>query len=208
MGLTFHYNGRFNKKASLSKMISEVIDIVEACKWEYRVYERDFPKNNDAEDFYNDLIYGISFSPPECEPVWLCFLSNRRMSSPLHLQGWGNATDPSEKEYLYMLFTKTQFAGEDTHKYIIELFRYLEKQGYFENLQIQDEGEYWETGDENHLKERFDRYREIFNGFSFVLENVPKKTDESYESYFSRLMKIIHEKMDRDHGLSLLFDNL
>lgn len=200
MGLTFHYNGRFNKDASLPKMINEVIDIVEACKWDYRVYERDFPPGNGAGDSYNDSIYGISFSPPDCETVWLCFLSNHRMSSPLHLQNWGNTTDPSEKKYLYMLFTKTQFAGEETHKFIIELFRYLEKQNYFEALEISDEGEYWETGDENHLKERFEKYRAILDNVSFALENVPKEENESFEAYFSRLLRIIHEKKGGKNG--------
>lgn len=200
MGLTIHYSGRFNKNASLHEMIREVIDIVEACKWDYHVFEHDFPKKNDSEDSYNDSIYGISFTPPGCEPVWLCFLSNLRMSGPLQLQNWGNTTDPSEKEYLYMLFTKTQFAGEEIHKFIIELFKHLKKQDYFEDLQIQDEGEYWETGDENHLKERFDRYRYILDNVSFMLENVPKAGSESYETYFSRLLKIIHKKNDGENG--------
>ena len=201
MGLTIHYKGRFNKNASLPKMISEVTDIVEACKWKYRVYEHDFPKNNDPDDSYNNSVYGISFTPPGSEPVWLCFLSNRRMSGPLQLQLWGSTTDPSEKNYVYMLFTKTQFAGEETHKFIIELFRHLQKQNYFEMLEIIDEGEYWETGDEIHLKDQFDMYRDMLDSFSFALENVPKETDESFEEYFMRLIKIIQIKKDGKNDL-------
>lgn len=202
MGLTIYYNGRFNKNASLPKMISEVIDIVEVCKWKYHVYEQHFPKTDNPDDSYNDSIYGISFSPPECEPVWLCFLSNRRMSTPIHLRYWGSVSDPSEKKYLYMPFTKTQFAGENIHKFIIELFRHLEKQDYFEDLEIKDEGEYWETGDENHLKEQFDKYRNILDNLIFAFENIPMKTDESYECYFSKLLEIIHKKKDDENSLS------
>ena len=41
-------------------------------------------------------------------------------------------------------FVKTQFAGADIHIKVVELIKELGK--YFENLEVSDEGEYWETG--------------------------------------------------------------
>ena len=40
---------------------------------------------------------------------------------------------------------KTQFDSPDTHIWIIGLLKYLKKR-YIANLEVRDEGEYWETG--------------------------------------------------------------
>jgi hypothetical protein len=198
MGLSFHYSGKFRAGASLSEMIQEVKDIVEVCKWKYTIYEEEFPGGQNPENAYNGHIYGISFTPPECETVSLCFLSNRKMSSPVLFMLYGKTNDRPEHEYLYMLSVKTQFAGVETHKFIIALFRHLQKQGYFETLEISDEGKYWETGDENLLKEIFKRYVNALDSFSFAVEHIPKQKDEAYEKYFERLMKMIRNKKDSE----------
>jgi len=103
MGLSFHYSGKFRAGASLSEMIQEVKDIVEVCKWKYTIYEEEFPGGQNPENAYNGHIYGISFTPPECETVSLCFLSNRKMSSPVLFMLYGKTNDRPEHEYLYML---------------------------------------------------------------------------------------------------------
>lgn len=130
MGLTIHYNGKFNPAASLPEMIEEVKDIAEVNKWKYHIYETEFPKDSIGKESYNDKIYGIIVIPPNCEPVYLSFLSNGRMASEYGLQLWGSSKDKKEREYLYGLFTKTQYAGREIHKWIIHLFRYL-KGKYF-----------------------------------------------------------------------------
>lgn len=43
MGLTFHYNGRINKEASLTELITEVKEIAEVYDWNYRIYEEKLP---------------------------------------------------------------------------------------------------------------------------------------------------------------------
>jgi len=194
MGLSIHYSGSFRESAFLPKMINEVIDIVETCKWDYHVYEKDFPNNIDTSNHYNENIYGICFTPPECETVSLCFLSNKRMSSSAHLKFFGKTNDKPEQKYLYMLSVKTQFAGEEIHKFIIELFRYLKKKEYFENLEILDEGKYWETGDENLLHDIFKQYVDLLDSFSMAIKSAPLKKGESYEKYFMRLMEMIQNK--------------
>lgn len=190
MGLAINYSGQFNKNASLPLMIEEVKDIVKACKWEYGIFDDDFPANNISED-YTDEVFGIMFTPPECETVSLTFLSNRKMSSFVNLKLFGRDGEVPNEDYLYMLSTKTQFAGEEIHKFIIELFRYLKQQGYFEKLEIIDEGEYWETRDENHLHKMFQKYNRLFDNFSLALESVPRQEGESYEVFFRRIMELI-----------------
>ncbi len=91
MGLSIHYSGSFNAKTSLQEMIKEVKDIVEIYKWQYTVYEDVFPENSLGKAEYNQNIYGISFTPPECETVSLCFLSNGKMISAPNLKFYGNS---------------------------------------------------------------------------------------------------------------------
>ncbi len=193
MGLSFHYSGSFNRAASLALMIEEVKEIAEAYNWPYHIYDDTFPENTFGKTAFTQNIYGISFTPPECETVWFCFLSNGKMSSPLHLHLYGNSADKKEQEYLYMLSVKTQYAGQQIHQFLIELIRYLSNK-YFTNFTLSDEGQYWETGDEKLLKEIFERYTYFIHEFTSGLENNPRRKEETFETYFTRLMEEIHNK--------------
>ncbi|MFH1198475.1 MAG: hypothetical protein V1720_22420 [bacterium] len=193
MGLSIHYNGKFNASAFLPDMIREVRDIAEIYNWKYTVFEEEFPAKGFDDESYNNSIYGICFSPPESEPVWLCFLSNGRMSSPGNLIFFGNSSNEDDKKYLYLLSTKTQYAGIVVHKLIIHLLKFLSKK-YLEIFNLQDEGHYWETGDEKLLQETFNRYSDLIDYVSSALENIPMNDGETFEKYFERILKIIHYK--------------
>jgi len=193
MGLSIHYSGGVNPNASLSAMIEEVKDIAELYKWEYTVFEKEFPANSLGKMQYNQDIYGICFTPPECETVDLCFLSNGKMSSIAHLRFFGKSENQQEQPYLYMLFTKTQYAGIGIHKLIIHLLKYLDGR-YLQELKVVDEGHYWETGDEKLLEETFKRYTELIEGFASSIEIYPVNPGESFEAYFKRLLIQIHKK--------------
>ena len=190
MGLTIHYSGRFNEHASLSEMIEEVKDIAEIYNWQYTVYEEQFPSNKFDNDSYTENIYGINFTPPDCETINLCFLSNGRMSSAPNLKFFGNSTDEDYKKYLYMLSVKTQFAGSNVHKLIIHLLKYLCKK-YFQEFEVIDEGHYWETEDEKLLEETFEKYNDLLDSVGSALENIPMDSAETFEEYFDRILKII-----------------
>lgn len=191
MGLSIHYKGKFNESSSLSDMIEEVKDISVINNWKYEIFEREFPKNEQTN--INNLIYGIIFVPPGSEPVYLTFLSNKKMSNSINLKIYGNSEDEKEKEYLYMLFTKTQFAGKEIHKMIILLLKHLSKK-YFSEFILNDESRYWETGDEKILSESFDRYNLLFDLVETAFENIPKNNNESVEEYIARIIKTINDK--------------
>jgi hypothetical protein len=193
MGLSIHYNGHFNKKTLLKRMIEEVKDIAEIYKWEYYVFEDEFPGADFGKAQYGKNIYGICFTPPQCETVWLTFLSNGKMSNPVNLQFYGNSKNRKEQQYLYMLSVKTQYAGIEIHKLIIHLLKHLSEK-YLQDFNINDEGEYWETGNEQLLQEIFKRYTDLINNFSISIENNPLKPGESFAVYFGRLLKQINEK--------------
>ena len=195
MGLSIHYNGKFNKNANLADLITEVKEIAEVFKWNYELYHEEFPYDSKDESSYDGNIYGISFSPPECEAIFICFLSNYRMSSHIHLKFHGNSELQTESDLLYMLATKTQYAGSAVHKIIIELFRYLNKRGYFSELNLIDEGEYWETGDDKILEHKFKQYNDLMDSFSLAVNTIPLEPGETYENYFIRIANRINDHL-------------
>jgi hypothetical protein len=50
-------------------------------------------------------------------------------------------------------WTKTQFAGAETHILLCKLLRYLEKK-HFAEFEVIDEGDYYHTGDASRLAEK------------------------------------------------------
>lgn len=197
MGLSIHYSGSIANPESLPELISEVQDIARIYDWPFVVYESAFPDNHLGKTTFTDSIYGVSFTPPGCESVFICFLSNGKMSGPVQLQLYGSSEIETEKKYLYILSVKTQFAGADIHMVVVNLFRYLSDK-YLARFNMSDEGSYWETCDEKILKDNFKRYSALLNSFCSAIEKHPFRTNETMESYFIRLVKIIREKKLRN----------
>ena len=194
MGLSIHYNGKFNQNANLSELIAEVKDIAETFKWDYHIFNQVFPANKLNSFTHNGELYGICFTPPGCETVSICFLSNYWMSAVINLKFYGKSNSKPETDYLYMISVKTQFAEILIHKTIIQMFRHLLKKGYFAEFNMSDEGEYWETGDEDLLEKKFNFLGSMIDNFSIALESIPKKSEETFESYFERIIKRIQKR--------------
>lgn len=193
MGLSFHYSGSIAKAELLPELIEEVQDIAKVYNWKYFIFERQFPENILDGNGYNQNIYGICFTPPECETISICFLSNGRMSDHVHLKFYGKTPEQQEHEYLYMLSVKIQFAGVELHQFIIQLFRHLNKK-YFTNFKFNDEGQYWETNDIELLRKSFKRNSDLIDGFKTTIQNFPIQPSETIETYLERLIKDIFDK--------------
>lgn len=193
MGLSLHYNGRFGNPELLPGMIEEVQEIALLNKWSYQICNTNFPTDRFSKNKHDQQLYGISFTPPECETVSLCFLSNGRMSSVALLHFYGDSKDKTKQKYLYMLSVKTQFAGWQTHVMIVHLLKYLSKK-YFLELQVKDEGDYWETGNVEILKENFNRYHKLHDHFSTAFDSFPVNEGESMIQYIERMMEYVNRK--------------
>ncbi|MBU1720790.1 MAG: hypothetical protein KKA07_17120 [Bacteroidetes bacterium] len=192
MGLCIYYNGRFNPEASLSEMIAEIRDICEVQKWRYKVYETEFPSLNFGEE-YNENIYGISFTPPECETVTIEFLSNGRMSNYPLLKLYGFSDNEDNRAFLYMVWVKTQFAGVEVHALLIQIFRHISKK-YLLDFQMTDEGKYWETNDMEVLRGQFRLYGSLLDMVSLGLQTFPVNAGENMEDYLIRVMEEVHRR--------------
>ncbi|MEI7504016.1 MAG: hypothetical protein WCJ61_12105 [Paludibacter sp.] len=193
MGLSFHYNGRIADKKLLPRIIEDLEDIAKLHKWKYKILNSEFPIEEVETDVHDQKVYGIFFTPPECETVFVSFLSNGRLSSPLLLEFWGDATDDPETGYLYMLSVKTQYAGPEIHKLLMGIFHYLNKE-YFAEFKLHDEGDYWNTQDDALLLRNFNQNAFLIKSFKSVLKSLPIEEDEKPEDYISRIIKEIKHK--------------
>jgi len=196
MGLSIHYKGNFKKEASLQEMIEEVKDIAEIYTWEYTIYETAFPQNSFTEEEYDGCLYGISFTPAKCETISLTFLSNGKMCSNSALACFGNSNNEKYKQYLYLLSTKTQFAGSTTHKIILHLLKYI-SQKYLNYFELSDEGNYWETESEAILEQNFKIYNDALNSFEISIKSHPINNNESFTEYFDRIIKTLNSKRSK-----------
>jgi len=194
MGLSFHYSGRISRPDLLPELIEEVSDIARIYGWKSIVYETAFPNNCLSElSEYSDELFGICIIPPRCEPVDFCFLSNGRMSSPSHLKFFGKSGDQDESRYLYCISVKTQFSSPFIHATIIQIFKHLNER-YFSDLKFSDEGQYWETGNEEILKANFRKYDALLDMVELGLQTIPIQANESIEDYFSKLLEMINRR--------------
>ena len=187
MGLSIYYSGKIKDAASLPLLIEEVKDVAIVNKWKYRVSGSSFPNNTLDNQEHLEPIYGICFTPPNCETVSITFLSNGVMACPSQIKFFGNSKNQAVRNHIYTLFTKTQYAGMIIHALIINLFKYLNGK-YFKDFKMIDEGEYWETGDENVLRQQFHEYDTLLDNFVLSLETFPVQKDENMIAYFERLM--------------------
>jgi hypothetical protein len=71
---------------------------------------------------------------------------------------------------MYWVNVKTQGAGEDIHIALVHLLKYLEKM-YFSYIEVNDEGNYWQTMDKAVLREHFGVYNGLMDAVSEFLEN-------------------------------------
>ena len=198
MGLSFYYSGRLKKEASVTDLIDEVKDIAEILNWKYQIFDTDFPEVELTDGKVDGNLYGICFAPENCEPVFLCFLSNRHLCSPVNLDEFLQPVEKVEED-AYLIFTKTQYAGPDAHMAVMHVIKHISNK-YLEDFKLSDEGQYWETGDEDLLLKTFKRYSALIDSFATALETFSKETGESFEQYFARLLTHLDKNRNEDGG--------
>ena len=185
MGLSIHYSGYIREYDMLDELMSEVTDICQNLDWTWHVIDG----NN------TDELKGICFSPDGCEPVFLTFLPDGRMCSPVNLMNKdiyeGGELD---RELLYTTSTKTQYAGPDAHIAVIKLLRYLDGK-YFSAFELNDEGMYWETRDEKVLLEQFAKYEYLLNAVTAALSQMKAVPGETAGSLADRIEEMLKKNL-------------
>jgi hypothetical protein len=132
-GVTIHYEGRAADTAAVERILVAASDEAKSNGWQSRDASSpdvSMKRVIDEKDVsYRGSIRGIVIQPqPDCEPVYLQFDSNMFMQD----------------------FVKTQFAGPEVHMQIVRLFKRI--QPLLASLRIEDEGEYWDSGNKTTLQ--------------------------------------------------------
>ncbi len=181
MGVTIHYRGKLRSPADVQPITDELVDICQSAGWKYR--ELSFPDPEPGDEPFS----GLTFQPhPNSESVWMLFNERGELSHP-----FASKVDDGG---LPWSFTKTQFAGAETHKVICSLFRYLEKQ-WFETFEVNDDTNYWVTGDEQHLRATIGFLNDAINALA---EGVAQPSDKPEgETLEDRLASILQRFWDR-----------
>ena len=166
MGLTVHYRGRIRDYALVDELVTDVEDFARNQNWRYHLLTPGIntplkPINKEDPEPL-PAVKGIILSPDKCEPIIFTFLEDGRICSPF--------MPPMEAEDgLPYMWTKTQYAGIDVHRSFVNLLRQLSDK-YFSELIVVDEGQYWETNDEEVLQSQFQKYDFIMDGLAEALE--------------------------------------
>lgn len=180
MGITIYYSGRLPDMTRLPLLVAAIQQVAARRDWPYKVIDERIlgtaetlvsqelgppeivqlddgveieVKNIGVASEYrpvDDRWRGIIVSPPESEPVWITFGRDGVMIT--YLNSAGAYDQPGTYLANTEIFTKTQFAGVDVHIGVCELLRLCQQHGV--ELEVADEGDYWETGDRQHLAER------------------------------------------------------
>ena len=156
MGVSIHYRGQINDTSLLSTLCDEVGDIARTMGWPSTTLDDDWSTPPDAILTQGGTVHGhlglkgIQITPhPDAEPLVLFFDRDGHLRSPLTMVMILAGTMRPATAWVPM---KTQFAGPDTHVWIVGLLKYLKKR-YIANLEVSDESEYWDTGDRRKLEQ-------------------------------------------------------
>lgn len=157
MGIVINYRGRLKSVDLIEPFCSELKKIAELMEWPYTVLDEDFEKptaarlevsNRGCEIVGHLALKGISLNVPNgCSSLGFFFDQNGFLRDLIEMVG----QEPFDNENPPFTFVKTQFAPVDVHIALVKILRYLGGK-YFQLFDVIDEGEYWETGDEELLK--------------------------------------------------------
>jgi hypothetical protein len=199
MGITIYYRGTLNNASIVKVLTAEITDICEIMKWRHQVYDDDWTSPVDAKlsrssrnlKITGNLgLKGIVFQPHKhSEWVNLCFDKSGLLYSPL-----GKAFDLEQGVESTETWNsvKTQFAPLGVHIAIVKILKRL-KSAYIRNLEVKDEGEYWETGITRILAERRGEIFEAMDLLEKGLREAGKgyKKEESVDDLVRRIEVII-----------------
>ncbi len=140
MGVTIHFEGRLKSEQDYDEVLAKATEFAKQNKMDYKKFAEEDKvllrvRNNEDWD-YKGSTKGIRIEVDEnCDPFNLEFDNDNYIQE----------------------YCKTQFTDIDNHVKLINFLKTLKSN--FEDLNVTDEGEYWETGNRetliNHIKTCF-----------------------------------------------------
>ena len=170
----------------------EMRDISSDMQWKYDLFDQDLNKPNtsyfdeDGEIKGHLPLKGILIRVhPKCETLSFLFDSEGNIRNLVLMV--------VQKDLITGQFVKTQFAPFEIHIVIVKLLKYLSKK-YFESFEVIDEGEYWQTGDEELLKANLEFLGEVITVAGNLINEELDRNSESEEPMLERIERILKER--------------
>lgn len=210
MGVTLHYRGTMDDIEQVTELQSELADIAKILGWSYRLMDDDWAVLPNAtlvhEHGFATIkghlgLKGISLLPTEGGEALSFFMDvNGRLRSIMDMIPPANHRSFPDSAWVSV---KTQFLSPDVHVWIVGLLKYLQKR-YFSNLEVNDEGGFWETGDKVALTEKIRLLNEKIGDlkdFTSVLIGVfPGLTAEEIADQIERFLKKQEEMIAQERA--------
>jgi len=181
MGITIHYKGKLNYTDLIDPFCEELVDISKEMGWHYDYF--DFDKKKDKIPL-KGLFIGVH---KKAEPLIFMMDQSGFLRNAIMIEHFNDDDDTT-----YFNHTKTQFAPVDVHIAIIKLLKYIHKK-YIANLEVWDEGDYWEKEDPVILKEKIDFLTEKINFLADALNSVEFEKGASAESVADKIEEVFRK---------------
>jgi len=204
MGVSIHYRGRLTDIQKVKSICDELATIAEKMNWRYTCLKEDWSKpvlssiddTAKGADINGHLpLKGIALTlHAKCEALSFFFDENGNLRDPISMVNVSAETLQLEDAWIS---AKTQFAGPDVHIWIIGLLKYLKK-FYIPNLEVQDEGEYWQPENAEILKEKMNFIDKKIAAVSEELSRVARGHIESYsaDELATVIETLLHNKFE------------
>jgi hypothetical protein len=207
MGVTIHYRGRLNDVGQLGRLCEELTDIAAAMGWESMTLDDDWEQPTDARLRHTDSgvhidghlgLKGVAITGAGAEPLSFFFDRKGNLRCPMGVVLVMEGTLAPEDAWVSV---KTQFASPEVHAWIVGLLKYLKKK-YISDLDVSDEGGYWETGDMHTLKARMDFLNEKIEQISDKLSSArfADVSSLSPEEIASRIEQLLRDILEENQG--------
>lgn len=182
MGVSIHYSGKIVVER-ISQFCAELADIAKSLGFDESILIDDESKR----------LRGIILCPAsEMESIPFLFDSDGRLHALGDLiAGW------TPDSAILSVAVKTQFSRVADHIWLVGLLRYIQRK-FIHNLNVLDEGGYWESNDAEELKRRIEALGAIIKGLGSALENafmdtvVDKNDPDALADFIERVAQDYH----------------
>ncbi len=192
MGVTIHYRGKMADLGQVEELEDRVLDLAFELGATAQVWR------SAADDSPDRIVRGLILDLSPGQETMSLLISPEGWLFPLH------DIEEAERGPLPeppLCFVKTQYGSLEGHVALTELLRFL-KQKFFPNLQVDDEGEYWESGDFRVLAEKFARVRTAMQGMveglaQFGLSREAAEDRNILATRIERIARLVQQTLQR-----------
>lgn len=199
MGITIHYKGRIKKRSEIDHLADVLEDFAKILDWKTQRYPLSEPSETEDDEAIFGIqqhqpgasLHGIVLYPHEsCEPFSFTF----------DRQGWlvdyrvaGISQESGQQPG--WLHVKTHFAPSECHIAMVRLLKYLKK-SFIPDLDVRDEGGYWDSGDPSQLENRLETLNHAMDSLVDGFTVIPK---EAFRNRSAEEIADLIEKLLKRH---------